>query len=155
MSLLSSNHFSSQQLNNHPTNRLLLYPNMPMINSRTFQSASSMNTITRPSPRRSGGDYPSGQQVVVTNLVFFWLKTNLFRPRFMIWSSMTSPWPRSSRLLGWTTTSGCKLFSTMKSWRGSVTNTIAYLKNFTRLPRNLWHKKPEKTSNQYSNSRLY
>ena len=68
-SVLSSNHFSSQQLNNHPTNCLLLFSNMPMLNSHTFQSASGVNTITRPAPRRSGGDYPSGQQVVVTNLV--------------------------------------------------------------------------------------
>ena len=80
--VLSSNHLSSQQLNNHPTNCLLLYSNMPMINSCTFQSSSGLNTITRPSPRRSGGDYLSGQQVVKTNLVSFWLKTNLFRPRF-------------------------------------------------------------------------
>ena len=69
--VLSSNHFSSQQLNNHPTNCLLLFPNMPMLNSRTFQSASGVNTITRPVPKRSGGDYPSGQQVVVANLVSF------------------------------------------------------------------------------------
>ena len=69
--VLSSNHFSSLHLNNHPTNHPLLYPNMPMLNSRTFQSASGVNTITRPVPKRSGGDYPSGQQVVVTNLVSF------------------------------------------------------------------------------------
>ena len=75
--VLSSNHFSSQQLNNHPANRLPLYPTMPMLNSRTFQSASGVNTITRPVPKRSGGDYLSGQQVVVANLVSFWLKTNL------------------------------------------------------------------------------
>ena len=56
---------TQQPFNNHP----LLYPNMPMINSHTFQSASGVNTITRMTPRRSGGDYPSGQQVVVTNLV--------------------------------------------------------------------------------------
>ena len=89
MSVLSSNHFSSQQLNNHPTNRLLLYPNMPMLNSCTFQSASGVNTITRPVPKRSGGDYPSGQQVIVTNLVSFWWRLicfdldswyNLYRP---------------------------------------------------------------------------
>ena len=61
--VLSSNHFSSQQLNNYLTNHLLLYPNMPMLNSRTFQSASGVNTITRPVPKRSGGDYPSGQEV--------------------------------------------------------------------------------------------
>ena len=47
----------------------LLLLNMPMLNSRTFQSSSGINTITRPTPKRSGGDYPSGQQVVVTNLV--------------------------------------------------------------------------------------
>ena len=71
VSVLSSNHFFSQQLNSHTTNRPLLYSNMPMINSRTFQSSSGLNTITRPTPKRSGGDYPSGQQVVVTNLVSF------------------------------------------------------------------------------------
>ena len=69
--VLSSNHLSSQHLNNHPTNHLLLFPNMPMLNSRTFQSASGVNTITRPVPKRSGGDYLSGQQVVVANLVSF------------------------------------------------------------------------------------
>ena len=61
--VLSSNHFSSQQLNNHPTIHLFFYPNMPMLNSCTFQSASGVNTITRPVPKRSGGDYSSGQQV--------------------------------------------------------------------------------------------
>ena len=71
MFVLSSNHSSSQQLDNHPTNHLFFYSNMPMLNSRTFQSASGVNTITRPVPKRSGGDYPSGQQVVVTNLVSF------------------------------------------------------------------------------------
>ena len=56
---------TTQQLpNNHP----LLYSTIPMLNSCTFQSASGVNTITRPTLRRSGGDYLSGQQVVVTNL---------------------------------------------------------------------------------------
>ena len=68
VSVLLSNHFS-QQLDNYPTNHLHLYSTMPMLNSHTFQSASGVNTITRPVPKRSGGDYPSGQQVVVTNLV--------------------------------------------------------------------------------------
>ena len=77
VSVLSSNHFSFQLLNNHPTNCFLLSSNMPMLNSRTFQSASGVNTINRPVPKRSGGDYPSGQQVVIANLVSFWLKTNL------------------------------------------------------------------------------
>ena len=119
VSVFLSNHFFSQQLNNHPTNRLLLSPNMPMLNSHTFQSASGVNTITRPVPKRSGGDYPSGQQVVITNLVSFWWKTDLFQSRSMIWSLPTFLWPKSSRLLEWTTTSGFKPFSTMKSWRGS------------------------------------
>ena len=57
---------TTQQL---PNNCLLLSSNMPMLNSRTFQSASGVNTITRPTLKRSGGDYPSGQQVVVANLV--------------------------------------------------------------------------------------
>ena len=56
---------TTQQQNN---NRLFLSSIMPMLNSRTFQSASGVNTITRPTPRRSGGDYLSGQQVVVPNL---------------------------------------------------------------------------------------
>ena len=67
--VLSSNYFSSQQLDNYPRTVHFFYPTMPMLNSRTFQSASGVNTITRLTPRRSGGDYPSGQQVVVTNLV--------------------------------------------------------------------------------------
>ena len=71
VSVLSSNHFFSQHLNNHPTNHLLFYLNMPMLNSHTFQSASGVNTITRPVPKRSGGDYLSGQQVIITNLVSF------------------------------------------------------------------------------------
>ena len=69
VSALLSNHFFSQHLNNHPTNRLLLLSNMPMTNSYTFQSASGLNTITRPAPKRSAGDYLSGQQVIVANLV--------------------------------------------------------------------------------------
>ena len=69
VSVLSSNHFSSQQLDNYPTTIHFFYPTMPILNSHTFQSASGVNTITRPTPRRSGGDYPSGQQVVVANLV--------------------------------------------------------------------------------------
>ena len=69
VSVRSSNHFFSQQLNNYPTNRLLLSITMPMLNSRTFQSASGVNTITRLVPKRSGGNYLSGQQVVVANLV--------------------------------------------------------------------------------------
>ena len=107
---------TTQQLPNKPSTSL---SNMPMTNSRTFQSVSGLNTITRFPPKRSGGDYPSGQQVVIANLVSFWLKTDLFRPRFMTWSLLTSLWPRSSRLLEWTTTSGFKPFSTTKSWRGS------------------------------------
>ena len=91
VSVLSSNHFSFQQLNNHPTNRLLLRPNMPMINSRTFQSSSGLNTITRPSARRSGGDYPSGQQVCWNKFGLLLMKTNLFWFRSMTWSSQTSP----------------------------------------------------------------
>ena len=78
VSVLSSNHFSSQQLTNHPTNRSLLFPNMPMMNSRTFQSSSGLNTITRPSPRRSGGDYPSGQQVCQNESGLLLMKTDCF-----------------------------------------------------------------------------
>ena len=37
----------------------------------------------------------------------------------MTWCSQISPFPRSSRPWEWTTTSGCKPSSTMKSWRGS------------------------------------
>ena len=107
---------TTQQLLN---NRLLLYSNMSMINSCTFQSANGVNTIKRPPPKRSGGDYLSGQQVVITNLSSVWLKTNLLRFRSMIWSSPISPWLKSSRLLGWMTTCGFRLSSTMKSWRGS------------------------------------
>ena len=83
VSVLSSNHFSSQQLTNHPTNRLLLYQNMPMMNSRTFQSPSGLNTITRPSPRRSGGDYPLGQQVCCNKSGLLLMKTDLCRLRSM------------------------------------------------------------------------
>ena len=91
MSVLSSNHFFSQQLTNYPTNRLLLHPNMPMMNSHTFQSSSGLNTITRPSPRRSGGDYPSGQQVCRSKSGLLLMKTDLPRLRSMTWSSQTSP----------------------------------------------------------------
>src|ERR1700743_1755475 len=91
VAVLSSNHFSSQQLTNYPTNRLLLSPNMPMTNSRTFQSPSGLNTITRPTPRRSGGDYLSGQQVCCNKFGLLLMKTNLFRLRSMTWSSQTFP----------------------------------------------------------------
>ena len=91
MSVLSFNHFSSQQLNNLPTNHLLLHPNMPMTNSRTLQSSSGLNTITRPFPRRSGGDYPSGQQVCRNKFGLLLMKTNLLQLRSMTWSSQTFP----------------------------------------------------------------
>ena len=42
-----------------------LFSRMPMLNSQTFQSSNGLNTITRPTSRRSGGDYPSGQQVAM------------------------------------------------------------------------------------------
>ena len=62
-----------------PSNKLFTSSsNMPMLNSHTFQSASGVNTITRPVPKRSGGDYLSGQQVVVTNLVSFWWRLICF-----------------------------------------------------------------------------
>ena len=64
-SLLTTTH----QLPNKPSTSL---SNMPMTNSCTFQSANGLNTITRPPPKISGGDYPSGQQVIITNLVSFW-----------------------------------------------------------------------------------
>ena len=70
--LLSTTH----QLPNQPLTSL---PNMPMTNSRTFQSASGLNTITRPAPKRSGGDYPSGQQVYHNKFGLLLMKTNLFR----------------------------------------------------------------------------
>src|ERR1700743_3766319 len=91
MSVLSSNHFSSQQLTNYPTNCLLLYPSLPMMNSHTFQSSSGLNTITRPSPRRSGGDYPSGQQVCRNKFGLLLMRTDLPRLRSMTWSSQTFP----------------------------------------------------------------
>ena len=115
VSVLSSNHFS-QQLNNHPTNRLLLHPNMPMINSRTFQSSSGQNTISRPTPKRSGGDYLSGQQVVITNLVSFWWRLICYDFRSMIWSSQTFPFSRNSRPWEWTIIFGCRPFSTTRNW---------------------------------------
>ena len=115
VSVLSSNHFSSQQLTTYPTNRLLPFPVMPMMNSRTFQSSSGLNTITRPSPRRSGGDYPSGQQVCQNKSGLLLMKTDLLWLRSMTWSLQTSPWPRSSRPWGWTTIFGCKPSSTMKN----------------------------------------
>ena len=89
VSVLSSNHFSSQQLNNHPKNCPLLSSNMSMINSHTFRSASGINTITQPTPKRSGGGYPSGQQVVVTNLVLKDWRLICYDFRSMIWSSQT------------------------------------------------------------------
>ena len=119
VSVLSSNHFSSQQLNNKPTNSLLLHLNMPMTNSRTFQSASSLNTITRPTPKRSGGDYPSGQQVCCNKFGLLLMKTDLLRFRSMIWFSQIFLYSKSSRPWGWTTTFGCKPSSIMKNLRGS------------------------------------
>ena len=50
---------------NLPNNCFYLHSTMPMLNSCTLQSANGLNTITRPTPMRSGGDYPSGQQVAV------------------------------------------------------------------------------------------
>ena len=100
VSVLSSNHFSSQQLINYPTNRLPPFLIMPMMNSRTFQSSSGLNTITRPSPRRSGDDYPSGQQVCRNKSGLLLTKTDLFWLRSMTWSSRISHWPRSSRPWG-------------------------------------------------------
>ena len=85
-----------------------------MTNSHTFQSASGLNTITRPTPKRSGGNYPPEQQVVITNLVSFWWKTDLLRFRSMIWSSQTFPFPRSSKPWEWQLPLGV---SPLQPWR--------------------------------------
>ena len=150
MSVLSSNHFSSQQLTNYPTNHLLFYPNMPMMNSRTFQSSSGLNSITRPSPRRSGGDYLSGQQVCRNKSGLLLMKTDLYRLRSMTWSLPTSPWPRSSRLLVWTTTFGFRPSSTMRNlsdWgdknrliliKGSFGGLLGWGLSIQRLVRRPW-----------------
>ena len=69
--LLSTTH----QLPNKP---FTSSTNMPMLNSRTFQSSSGLNSITRPSPKKSGGDYPSGQQVCQNKFGLLLMKTNLF-----------------------------------------------------------------------------
>src|SRR6202000_509106 len=94
-------------------------PNMPMTNSHTFQSASGLNTIASPTPKRSGGDYPSGQQVCHNKFGLLLMKTNLLRLRSMIWSSQTFPYPRSSRPWEWVIIFGCKPSLTMKNLRGS------------------------------------
>ena len=62
---------TTQQL---PKNCSYLFFTMPMLNSQTFQSANGLSIITGPTPRRSGGDYSSGQQVVMyqINLQFDW-----------------------------------------------------------------------------------
>ena len=49
-------------------------PTMPMLNSWTFQSSSGLNTITRPTPRRSGGEYLLGQQVFLGRWISSWRK---------------------------------------------------------------------------------
>ena len=66
---------TTHQLPNKP---LTSSSNMPMSNSRTFQSASGLNTITRPTPKRSGGDYPSGQQVCHNKFGLLLMKTDLY-----------------------------------------------------------------------------
>ena len=104
---------TQQLLNNHP----LLYSTMPMLKSHTFQSASGVNTITRPTLRRSGGDYLSGQQVVVTNLSSVDWRLICYNFRSMTWCSQTFSYPRSLRPWEWTITCGFKPSSTMKSWR--------------------------------------
>ena len=123
---------------------------MPMMNNRTFQSSSGLNTITRPSPRRSGGDYLSGQQVCWNKSGLLLMKTDLSRLRSMTWSLQTSLWPRSSRPWGWTTTFGCKPFSIMKNSKGSEDRSQPILTNdscgessgwgwsIQRLERRLW-----------------
>ena len=138
---------TTKQLPNKP---LTSPPNMPMTNSRTFQSASGLNTITRPTPRRSGGDYPSGQQVCRNKFGLLLMKTNLFRLRSMIWSSQTFPWPRSSRLLEWMTICGCRPFLTTKNWsdwgdknqptliKGSFGGSLEWGSLIQRLVRRLW-----------------
>src|ERR1700743_3350033 len=73
-----------------PNKSFTSLPNMPMTNSCTFQSSSRLNTITRPSPKRSGGDYPSGQQVCQNKFGLLSMKTNLYRLRSTIWSLQTS-----------------------------------------------------------------
>src|SRR6202000_463577 len=66
---------TTHQLPNKP---LTSSSNMPMTNSHTFQSASGLNTITRPTPKRSGGDYPSGQQVCRNKFGLLLMKTDLY-----------------------------------------------------------------------------
>ena len=117
---------TTQQPPNEPPTSLF---NMPMINSRTFQSSSGLNTITRPSPKRSGGDYPSGQQVCRNKSGLLLMKTDLLRLRSMTWSLQTSPWPRSSRPWEWTTIFGCKPFLTMKNLKGSEDRSQPILTN--------------------------
>ena len=115
-------HPITSPLNNSTTTQQSTYfssLNMPILNSRTFQSSSGLNTITRPSPKRSGGDYPSGQQVCWNKSGLLLMKTDLLQLRSTTWSSLTSPCLKNSRLLGWTITCGFKPSSTMKSWRDS------------------------------------
>ena len=47
------------------------------------------------------------------------MKTDLLRFRFMIWSSQTFPYPRSSRPWEWTTIFGCKPSLIMKNLRSA------------------------------------
>ena len=73
-----------------PNNCSYLSSIMLMLNSWTFQSANGLNTITRLTPRRSGGDYPSGQQVAMYQ-IFLQFDWRLIRHSLDPWHGLHRP----------------------------------------------------------------
>ena len=89
VSVLSSNHFSSQQLINYPTNRLLLYPTC-------LWPTAALSSLPV-DWTRSLGQLPRGLEGTTrldnryhNKFGLLLMKTNLLRFRSMIWSSRTS-----------------------------------------------------------------
>ena len=118
MLVLSSNHFSSQQLNNHPTNLYLFL--------QACQCSTAVLSNLPVGWTLSLGRFPKDLEGTTCldnrcrsksglRLIEDWS----VHPRFMTWSLPTSLGPRSLRLLEWMTTCGFKPSSTTKSWRGS------------------------------------
>ena len=91
VSVLSSNHFSFQQLNNRSTIHLLSYPTCQ--SSKAVPSSPPVDWTPLLGLPQGGQEATTclDNRYIETNLVFFLMKTDLLQFRSMTWSSQTSP----------------------------------------------------------------
>ena len=78
VSFLSSNHFSSQQLNNHPTNCLLSYPSCPCLTAAPSNLPVGWTPSLGLLQGGLGVTTRQDNRYVETNLVSFWWKLICF-----------------------------------------------------------------------------